>query len=66
MTREKFLEAIQEAKINPSAFDLDGQGVECFVLSDDGAYWSVYYRERGLERNKHYFGSEAALWRAQR
>lgn len=60
MTRDKFIEAVQKARIRPSAFDLDGAGDECYVLSGNGNHWSVYYSERGLETKKRNFGSESA------
>lgn len=59
MTREGFLDAIRQANISASAFDLSGQGDECYVLSGSGYHWSVYYSERGLERNMAHFVSEA-------
>jgi len=60
MTRQQFFEAIQKAGIRSSAFDLDGQGDECYVLSGSENHWSVYYSERGLETKKRNFGSEVA------
>ncbi len=60
MTRQQFFEAIQKAGIRSSAFDLDGQGDECYVLSGNESHWSVYYSERGLETKKRNFGSEVA------
>ena len=60
MTREEFFEAIRKANIRSSAFDLDGQGDECYVLSGTDNHWSVYYSERGLETKKRHFESEAA------
>lgn len=60
MTREQFFDAIQRAGIRSSAFDLEGQGDECYVLSGNENHWSVFYSERGLETKTRHFGSEAA------
>jgi hypothetical protein len=60
MTRRQFFEAVQEAGIRASAFDLDGQGDECYVMSGNDNHWSVYYSERGLKTDKRHFGSEVA------
>lgn len=60
MTTEDFLEDARKAKIRPNAFVLDGEGNECYVLSGNANHWSVYYSERGLETQKHHFGSQSA------
>ena len=59
MTREEFLKAVGEEKIRSSAFDLDGDGDECYVLSGNDKDWSVFYSERGSETQKRYFTSES-------
>lgn len=60
MTREDFFEDVRMAKIRLSAFVLDGEGDECYVLSGNDNHWSVYYSERGLETQKRHFASESA------
>lgn len=60
MTRQEFLDVVRGENIRSSAFDLNGQGDECYVLSGNENHWSVYYSERGLNTKMRRFGSEAA------
>lgn len=60
MTKVDFFEAAREAMIRPTAFVLNGEGDECYVLSGNDNHWSVYYSERGLETQKRHFASESA------
>ena len=59
MTRDEFLKAVREAGLRSSAFDLDGHGDECYVLTGNSNHWTVYYSERGLETQAHHFASES-------
>ena len=59
MTRTEFLEATKAGGIVPDAFNLDGEGNECYVLADRDGQWDVYYSERGLETGKHHFSTES-------
>ena len=59
MTRDEFQKAASEAGFRSGAFDLDGQGDECYVLRGNTNHWAVYYSERGLESQVRHFASEA-------
>lgn len=59
MTRQDFFDKIRQMNIRSDAFNLNGQGNECYVLSGNGDHWSVYYSERGVETQKNHFGSES-------
>ena len=59
MTRNEFLRVIEAEAIRPSAFDLEGQGDECYVLTGNTNYWTVHYSERGLETEARHFASES-------
>lgn len=60
MTKAEFLEAAKANGIRLDAFNLDGQGDECYVLADREGRWDVYYSERGLEARVRHFSTESA------
>jgi hypothetical protein len=59
MTRDEFLFAVRERKIDPESFDLNRPRDESYVLEQREAQWAVYYSERGLESGIRYFAKES-------
>jgi hypothetical protein len=53
------VDAICEENIRSDAFHIGNTGDECFVLSESGYDWRVYYSERGLERKARHFITES-------
>ena len=60
MTKDDFLRIIREDKTRLDAFNLDGQGDECYVVAHRQGRWSVYNSERGLETSVRQFSTESA------
>lgn len=62
MNRDELRRQLEEAKVNPNSYSLDGGSPsESYVLSDDGyGVWAVYYSERGNRSSEKKFNSEAA------
>jgi hypothetical protein len=59
MTRDEFLFAVREQKIDPESFDLNRRRDESYVLEQREAQWAVYYSERGLESGIRHFPRES-------
>lgn len=62
MNRDELRCQMDEAKVNPNSYSLDG-GLpsESYVLSNDGyGVWAVYYSERGHRSSEIKFDSESA------
>jgi len=54
------LRTLLEAEdIRRDAYDLSGQGKSEAFIREDSFRWSVFYSERGLERDTHTFATEA-------
>jgi len=58
MTRDDFLRIAKTEDIRFDAFNLDGEGNECYVVARHQDRWVVYYSERGLQRNPREFLTE--------
>lgn len=61
MNRDELRRQLDEAKVNPHSYSLDG-GLpsESYVISDDGyGVWAVYYSERGIRSSEIKFNSES-------
>lgn len=60
MNRSELQTILQAERINPDAYDLSGVGRdETYVLREEPFGWSVFYSERGLQRNPQTFGTES-------
>jgi len=59
VTKDEFFEAVEASHISQRAFSLSGDGSECYVLKRQSAWFEVFYAERGLETDLHYFSDEA-------
>lgn len=60
MTRSELQTVLQAERINPDAYDLSGEGRdEAYVLRQEPSGWSVFYSERGLQRDPQNFSTEA-------
>ena len=64
MNKAELLQRLQEAKINPHAYCLEGGSPgDSYVLSDEGyGKWAVYYSERGERNNEKIFRSESEAY----
>jgi hypothetical protein len=60
MTRDDFLLIAKTEDIRFDAFNLDGEGNECYAVARHHGRWVVYYSERGLERNTREFLTESS------
>lgn len=61
MNRDDLRRQLDELKVNPNSYSLDGGcPSESYVLSDEGnGVWSVYYSERGNRSSEIKFNSES-------
>lgn len=60
MTKDEFLRTVRSDSIRSDAFDLNGQGDECYVLAEREGRWDVFYSERGLEAGVRHFPTESS------
>ena len=61
MNRQELKTILQAEGIRSDCYDLDGglAPEECYVISQVAGRWSVYYRERSLERGLKTFPTES-------
>jgi hypothetical protein len=59
MTRDDFLRAIRDKRIDPDAFVLDRDQDERYVLLSESNIWRVYYSERGQRTDECQFATES-------
>lgn len=60
MNRMELQAVLEPERVRPQAYDLTGDRVnEAFVIRQEPFGWNVFYRERGVERDTHTFGTEA-------
>lgn len=60
VNRSELRTVLEAEGISPDAYDLSGEGKnEAYVLRQEPFGWSVFYSERGAQRDARTFGSEA-------